>query len=98
MVDFDDWRRALLPLIAREDGSLDHFTFARHAADEYAPGEHTQCELCWAVISNLDHPKYLKEGLRCTETGSWVCPGCFHDFKEEVHWELSQGGPYEKKI
>ena len=73
MNSMDD-RRELLPLIAREDGSLDHFAFVLHSAYAYAPGAHTHCELCWATISNLENPKYLKEGLRCTETGSWICP------------------------
>lgn len=88
MADFDDWRRALLPLIAREDGSLDYFVFERHLFSGYAPGEHAHCELCWATISNLDNPKHLKEGFCCVETGSWVCPRCFHNFQAEFHWEL----------
>lgn len=86
----EDYRRELLPLIAREDGSLDDFVFVPHSASEYAPGEHTHRELCWATISNLENPRYLKEGFRCSETGSWVCPGCFDDFKEEFHWKLCE--------
>lgn len=90
METFEDYRREMLPLIAREDGSLDNFVFEPHSAFEYEPGEHTHCNLCWATISNLDNSKYLKEGLRCCETGSWVCPRCFNDFRAEFNWKLCE--------
>lgn len=88
MKDLDDYRRDFLPDIASEDGTLDDLSFEVHAASEYPPGEHTHCRLCWATISNLDNPEYLKEGLYCRETHCWICRNCFNDFNEEFHWKL----------
>lgn len=48
------------------------------------PGwDHDHCAFCWA-----EFPREYAAGY-CTPDGQhWICPVCYHDFKERFGWRV----------
>jgi hypothetical protein len=53
--------------------------------------DHDHCEFCWAEISDRpidDHTQYNAAWVTADDHYSWICPGCFEDFRLRFDWEV----------
>jgi hypothetical protein len=87
MMPKDDWRRMGqgqflkgVPLIHR-----------RYRKYQKNPKwDHDHCEFCGVKFSLHDEPDHLKEAYSTEDDYRWVCPQCFHDFKDEFKWQVKE--------
>ncbi len=88
METMKDYREELLECISDSNGQLNNLTYELRNFNGCKLGEHSHCELCWAVISNIDDPEYFNEGYFCCETHVWLCKQCFQDFAQRFGWRI----------
>ena len=82
MIEKDDWRlRGQEAYLARRTLYLRKWVTIKKEWD------HEHCEFCWDKISEF--PDTLHEAYTTEDNGYWICPECFHDFKEQFQWTLA---------
>lgn len=94
METMKDYREQLLECISDSNGQLNNLTFELREFKGYTLGDHSHCELCWAVISDIDDPEYFNEGYYCCETHVWLCKQCFQDFAQRFGWRIVKNNQY----
>lgn len=82
MIEKDDWR-----LNGQEDYLAGKALYFRKWVTLNKEWDHEHCEFCWAKIS--EYPDTLHEGYTTEDGYYWICPECFHDFKELFQWKLT---------
>jgi hypothetical protein len=88
VVEDSDWR------LQNQESWLAGRTLTWKPWTPYKPGwDHDHCSFCWVHLCDhvLDDNTQL-EGYVTEDDYSWVCRGCFEDFRERFHWQVV-GGP-----
>ena len=83
MVEENDWR-----LNGQEEYLKDKTLYFRKWTRRKETWDHDHCEFCWATISNYTCD--LQEAYTTEDNYHWICPECFHDFKDLFGWELGE--------
>jgi hypothetical protein len=83
----DDWRRQGQERYLK-DATLVHRKYRQNAKNPN--WDHDHCAFCQAKFSFLDRPDHLKEGYATEDDYHWICPKCFHDFREEFGWTMKE--------
>jgi hypothetical protein len=53
-----------------------------------ADWDHDHCIGCWRKFAEAsDPPEILDAGYK-TEDDEWVCPECFSDLRDQLHWTV----------
>jgi hypothetical protein len=56
--------------------------------------DHDHCEGCWQKFAEVsDPPEILNAGYK-TDDDNWVCPECFSDLKDQLHWTVVGDVPH----
>lgn len=50
--------------------------------------DHDHCEFCYAKFS--DKSNDLHDGYCTLDAYHWICPDCYHDFKEIFQWKIEK--------
>ena len=88
MVDKTDWRRN-----GQESYLMNVKLYHLHFQPYSAKWEHEHCEFCWDKFGISEDD--LHDGYCTTPQNSsgsyWICPECYHDFKDEFGWAVIEG-------
>lgn len=79
MVQKDDWR------LTCQEEYLKNCNVELKEYKSKIDSDHRHCAFCWAKFSDNDND--LHSGYY-SETGHWICPACFNDFKDMFGWEI----------
>jgi len=87
MVQEADWR---YENAKKWDGAKLVWTAYKSPTPEW---DHDHCVGCWQKFAEVgDPPDVIYAGYR-TEDDDWVCPECFSDLGEQLHWTVSGDAP-----
>ena len=83
-VSADDWR------LSGQERYLKGVTL-RHMQWEprHPDNDHDHCEFCWAKLAAPRITGSIQDGYCTEDRYHWICPECFHDFKEQFKWSLA---------
>jgi hypothetical protein len=78
----DNWR---IDNAKSTRGSVLYFRKYKRFSEDW---DHDHCEACWAKFMEIASAEILTEGYATEDNYRWICPQCFQDLKEEMHWKL----------
>ncbi|MBR1811353.1 MAG: hypothetical protein IJ766_06895 [Clostridia bacterium] len=78
----DDWR------LTNQMNYLFGAVLQKCVYKELGNSDHEHCEFCWAKFGV--HEDMLHVGYCTLDRYRWICPECYHDFKDMFRWKLTE--------